>query len=141
VVLVAHVGDPIASDITNVLWCEHRFNKALYPSGNVLPNEELVDAAVREMFEETGMTPIVVDLSMLSGKVVRVLLPDSKTQHFYVYYASIHVPYGNNSLRTSAKVVRVVHSQSIVQRDDSDIVQASNALDGLTTTPFVDGVF
>jgi hypothetical protein len=46
-----------------------------FPAGSILPNEALFDAAVRELFENTGLTLTVDDLTLLSGNHVRVPLP------------------------------------------------------------------
>jgi ADP-ribose pyrophosphatase YjhB (NUDIX family) len=82
-----------------------------------LPNEEDISACVRELCEETGLTLIVNDLTMLSGRDVREQLPDCKTLHIYVYAVFVHVPYVIANLRTQIKVERCEHSQSIVQLD------------------------
>jgi 8-oxo-dGTP pyrophosphatase MutT (NUDIX family) len=80
-------------DIKLVLQREPRTGKAWFPSGIVLPNEEHVDADVRELFEQTGTTISVDGLNFLGGRVVCMPLFDSKTKHFYVYVAYVHVPY------------------------------------------------
>jgi 8-oxo-dGTP pyrophosphatase MutT (NUDIX family) len=65
------------------LWCA---------AGIVLPNEKHVDAAVRELFEETGLTMTVDNLTLLRGVAVRVSFPASKYKIVYVYSASVYVP-------------------------------------------------
>jgi hypothetical protein len=52
------------------------------------------------MFEDTGLAMTVDDLSMLSGKVVTVPLPNNETQLTYVYVAYAHVPYVTANPRT-----------------------------------------
>jgi 8-oxo-dGTP pyrophosphatase MutT (NUDIX family) len=53
VVAVLHVGGSEAFDIKLVLQCEPRSCKTWFLAGSVLPNEEHVDAAIRELHEET----------------------------------------------------------------------------------------
>jgi 8-oxo-dGTP pyrophosphatase MutT (NUDIX family) len=48
VVVVLHVGGSKASHIKLVLQREHRSRKKWIPDGSIGPNEELVDAAIRE---------------------------------------------------------------------------------------------
>jgi 8-oxo-dGTP pyrophosphatase MutT (NUDIX family) len=112
VVVVLHVGGSNTSYINTVLQREPRTGNALFPYGIVLPSEDHVDAAVRELFEETGMTMAVQDLTMLSSADVRVPFLEGKYQLFYVYAESVHVPYVNANLRTRAKVEQAVISQS-----------------------------
>jgi hypothetical protein len=50
----------------------------------MLPSEDYDNAVVRELFEGPRLTLSVDDLTMLSGEVVWVPSPDSKTQHVYV---------------------------------------------------------
>jgi 8-oxo-dGTP pyrophosphatase MutT (NUDIX family) len=52
VVVVMHVGGFNALDIKLVVQREPPTGKAWFHAGNVLPNEEPIDAAVRELFEE-----------------------------------------------------------------------------------------
>jgi 8-oxo-dGTP pyrophosphatase MutT (NUDIX family) len=54
----------------------------------VTANEEHVDAAVRELHEETGLILTPDDLTMLSDAHVRVALPVGQ-QLVYVYSASV----------------------------------------------------
>jgi ADP-ribose pyrophosphatase YjhB (NUDIX family) len=79
--VVLRVGSPNASDMKIVLQREPKSDKAWFLVGTVLPDEEHVDAAVYKFFEETGMIMTDGDLTLMSGKVVRVPLPESKTQH------------------------------------------------------------
>jgi 8-oxo-dGTP pyrophosphatase MutT (NUDIX family) len=55
-----HVGGSKASYITLVLQRKPRSKNP----GLILPSEELVDAAVRELFEEIGLTLTVDDLTL-----------------------------------------------------------------------------
>jgi hypothetical protein len=60
-----------------VLQREHRSGKTWLFAGSILPNEVNIDADVRDLFEETGLTLTVDDFTMLSGNHVRVPLPTS----------------------------------------------------------------
>jgi 8-oxo-dGTP pyrophosphatase MutT (NUDIX family) len=53
--LVIHVGGTKPSDLKLILQREPRSGKTWFPAGSVLSNEEHVDAAVRELHEETGL--------------------------------------------------------------------------------------
>jgi 8-oxo-dGTP pyrophosphatase MutT (NUDIX family) len=55
VMVVMHVGGSKASDIKLVLQREPRIGKTWFPSGSILPNEEHVNAAIRELHEETRL--------------------------------------------------------------------------------------
>jgi 8-oxo-dGTP pyrophosphatase MutT (NUDIX family) len=55
VAAVLHVGGTKLSDIKLVLQREPRYGKTWFPTGSVSPNEEHVDAAVRELHEEIGL--------------------------------------------------------------------------------------
>jgi 8-oxo-dGTP pyrophosphatase MutT (NUDIX family) len=74
VVVVLSVGGSNASYIKLVLGREPLTGKVCFHVGIVLPNRELVDAAVRELFEEIGRTLTVDYLTMLSGALVCVFL-------------------------------------------------------------------
>jgi 8-oxo-dGTP pyrophosphatase MutT (NUDIX family) len=88
VVLEVHVGGTKPSDLKLILQREPRSGKTWFPSGSVLPNEEHVDAVVRELREETGLVLTPEDLTLLSGEPVLVTLPQGR-QPVYVYSASI----------------------------------------------------
>jgi 8-oxo-dGTP pyrophosphatase MutT (NUDIX family) len=75
---------------------------------SILPNEEHVADAVRELFEETGPTLTVDDLNMLSNNPIRVPLPKGKRQLVYVFSAFVPVPYVTSNLRAPSKVEEVV---------------------------------
>jgi 8-oxo-dGTP pyrophosphatase MutT (NUDIX family) len=49
VVVVLHVGGSKASDIKLVLQRKPRIGKTWFPTGSIMPSEEHVDAAVREL--------------------------------------------------------------------------------------------
>jgi 8-oxo-dGTP pyrophosphatase MutT (NUDIX family) len=72
VVVVLHVGGTKLSDVKLVLQREPRSIKTWFPAGSVTSNEEHVDAAVRELHEETGLILIPDDLTLLSDAHVRV---------------------------------------------------------------------
>jgi hypothetical protein len=50
VVVALYVGGSKASDLNLVLWREPRTGRTWFSSGSILPNEEHVDGAVRELF-------------------------------------------------------------------------------------------
>jgi 8-oxo-dGTP pyrophosphatase MutT (NUDIX family) len=103
VVIVLHVGGTKLSDVKLVLQREPRTGKTWFPVGSVIANEESVDAAVRELHEETGLILTPDDLTLLSAAPVRVALPDG--QHLvYVYLAYVRVQYVTTHLRTPAQL-------------------------------------
>jgi ADP-ribose pyrophosphatase YjhB (NUDIX family) len=65
---------PHASDITLVLQREPRSGKSWCVADIVLPKEKYVDAAVRDLFEEIGLTLTVDNFTVLSGVAVQVPL-------------------------------------------------------------------
>jgi 8-oxo-dGTP pyrophosphatase MutT (NUDIX family) len=83
-------------------------SKTWFPAGSILPNDAPVDGGARELFEETGLTLIVDDLTLLSSNHVQVPLPVAQHQLVHVFSASVHVPYVTPTLRTHAKVELVV---------------------------------
>jgi ADP-ribose pyrophosphatase YjhB (NUDIX family) len=103
VVVVLYVGGTKLSDLKLVLHREPRTGKAWFPGGSVTANEEHVDAPVRELREETGLTLTPDDLMLLSDAHVRVALPAGQ-QLVYVYSASVLVPYVASHLRTPAQL-------------------------------------
>jgi 8-oxo-dGTP pyrophosphatase MutT (NUDIX family) len=107
VVLVIRVGGTKPSDLKLVLQREPRSGKTWFPAGSVLPNEEHVDAVVRELHEETGLVLTPDDLTVLSDEPVRVTLPQGR-HLVYVYSASIPVLFATNNLRTPAQVEQAV---------------------------------
>jgi 8-oxo-dGTP pyrophosphatase MutT (NUDIX family) len=90
-----------------VLQREPRTGKTWFPAGSVAANEEHVDAAVRELLEETGLTLTPDDLMLLSDAPVGVALPDGQ-QLVYVYSASVPVLFATSHLRTPAQLEHVV---------------------------------
>jgi 8-oxo-dGTP pyrophosphatase MutT (NUDIX family) len=78
VMVALHVGGSGALDIKIVLEREPRTGKSLFLAGLDLPNEEDVDASVRETCEETGFTLTIDDLTLLGSNPFRVPLRDGK---------------------------------------------------------------
>jgi 8-oxo-dGTP pyrophosphatase MutT (NUDIX family) len=91
-----------------VLWGEPRTCEPWFLASIVLPNKKRVDAAVRELIEETGFILTVDNLTLLSGKLVRMPLPAREYHPVYVFSLSVHVPYVNANMRTPAKVKQAV---------------------------------
>jgi 8-oxo-dGTP pyrophosphatase MutT (NUDIX family) len=133
-IVLLPVGGSKALDIKLVLRREPRNGKTWFLAGSTLPNEAFVDDAARELFEETGLTPTVDDLTLLSGNHVRVPLPVGQHQLVYVFSAWVHVPYVNVNLRTPAKVEHPATAQSIVHLDGSYVVPYIVDIDGLSLT-------
>jgi 8-oxo-dGTP pyrophosphatase MutT (NUDIX family) len=104
VVLVIHVGGTKLSDVKLVLQREPRTGKTWFPAGSILPNEEHVDAAVREIHEETDLTLTSDDLTLLSDAHVRVAILQGR-QLVYVYSASVH--------RSSVFLLRAIYVQML----------------------------
>jgi 8-oxo-dGTP pyrophosphatase MutT (NUDIX family) len=84
VVVVLHVRGSKASIIKLVLEREPRSGKICFLAGSILPNEEPVDATIRELFGQSGLTLIVDGLMLLSNNHVRV--PLLASQHQLVYF-------------------------------------------------------
>jgi 8-oxo-dGTP pyrophosphatase MutT (NUDIX family) len=101
VVVVLHVEGIKLSKVKLVLQREPRTGKTWFPAGSVAANEEPVDAAVRELHEETCLILTPDDLMLLSDAPVRVALLEGQ-QLVYVYSASVPVPYVTSHLRTPA---------------------------------------
>jgi 8-oxo-dGTP pyrophosphatase MutT (NUDIX family) len=139
VVVVMHVGGSKASaDIKLVLHRELR--KTWFLAGSILPNEEHVEADVRELLEETSLTLTYDDLTMLSDTPVHVALPEGKLQLVYVFFESIPVSYVIANLRSLAKLEQVVSAQSTINPDGSYVVPTTTGIDGLSITPTKHGL-
>jgi ADP-ribose pyrophosphatase YjhB (NUDIX family) len=134
VVVVLHVGGTKLSNIKLVLQREPRTGKTWFPAGSFTANEEHVDAAVRELRDETGLILTADDLMLLSDAHVRVALPAG--QHLvYVYSAFVPVPYVTSHLRTLAQLEQVVTAQSTINPDGSYVVPETLDIGGLNLTP------
>jgi ADP-ribose pyrophosphatase YjhB (NUDIX family) len=107
VVLVIHVGGTKLSNVKLVLQREPRTGKTWFPAGSVTANEAPVDAVVREIHEETGLTLTPDDLTLLSDAPVRVPLPKGQ-QIVYVYSAYIPVPFATSHLRTPPQLEQAI---------------------------------
>jgi 8-oxo-dGTP pyrophosphatase MutT (NUDIX family) len=134
-VVVLHVGGSKASNIKLVLPREPRTGTTWFLDGSILPNEAPVDAAVRELFEKTGLTVTIDDLTLLSGNLVRVPLPAGRHQLVHIFSASVRVPYVTVSLRTPTKVEHVVNPHSTIHPDGSYVVPTTVDIDELSLTP------
>jgi 8-oxo-dGTP pyrophosphatase MutT (NUDIX family) len=139
VVVILHVGGTKLSDVKLVLQREPRTGKTWFPAGSVTANEEHVDAAVREMYEETGLLLTPDDLTILSDAHVRVALPFGQPL-VYVYPASVPVPYVTTHMRTPAQLEQAVRAQSTINPDGSYIVPETIDIGGLNLTPAMTGL-
>jgi ADP-ribose pyrophosphatase YjhB (NUDIX family) len=117
-----------------VLQREPRTGKTWFPAGSAAPNEELVDAVVRELHEETGLALTPDDLTLLSDAPFRVALPEGQ-QMVYIYSAYVLVPFVTSHLRTPAQLEQVVTTQSTINPDGSDVVPETLDIGGLNLTP------
>jgi ADP-ribose pyrophosphatase YjhB (NUDIX family) len=102
-------------------------------------NEELVDAVVQELHEESGLIPTPNDLTLLSDAPVRVAIPKGH-KLVYVYSAYVLVPYVMTHLRTPAQLEQVVASQSTTNHDGSYVVLATIDIDGQSLMPVKQGL-
>jgi ADP-ribose pyrophosphatase YjhB (NUDIX family) len=105
----------------------------------VAANEEHVDAVVRELHEETGLTLTPDDLTLLSDAHVRVALPDGQ-QLVFVYSAYVPVLFATSHLRTPAQVEQAVTAQSTINPDGTYVVPETINIDGLNLTPAQTGL-
>jgi ADP-ribose pyrophosphatase YjhB (NUDIX family) len=103
VMLVIHVGGSKSLDLKLVFQREPRSGKTWFHAGSILPNEEPVDAAVRELHEKTGLILTPDYLTLLSGEPVIVTLPQGR-QLVYVYSATVPVLFAATNIRTPAQV-------------------------------------
>jgi ADP-ribose pyrophosphatase YjhB (NUDIX family) len=138
-VLVIHVRGTKQSEVKLLLQREPRYGKTWFPGGSILPNEELADAAVRELHKETGLALTPDDLTLLSDAHVHVKLPQGR-QLVYVYSASIPVLVDANNLRTPAQVEHAILAQSTVNPDGTYVVPETINIDGLNLTPAQTGL-
>jgi hypothetical protein len=74
-VVVLPVGGSKVYGVKLVLQREPNTCKTWFITYSILPDKEHVDAAVRELFVESGLTLIVDDFTMLSNKQAQVPLP------------------------------------------------------------------
>jgi ADP-ribose pyrophosphatase YjhB (NUDIX family) len=139
VVVVLHVGGTKLSDIKLVFQREPRYGKTWFPTGAVTANEEHVDAAVRELHDDTGLILTPDNLMLLSDAPVRVALHVGQ-QLVYVYTACVPVPYVTTHLRTHAQLEHDVTSHSTINPDGSYVVPETIDIGGLTLTPAKTGL-
>jgi ADP-ribose pyrophosphatase YjhB (NUDIX family) len=139
VVVELHVGGTKLSNVKFVLQREPRTGKTWFPAGSVAANEEPVDAAVRELREETSRALTPYDLTLLSDAPVRVTLPYGQ-QLVYIYAAYVSVPYATNHLRTPAQLEQVVTTQSTINPDGTYVVPETLDIGGLNLTPAKTGL-
>jgi 8-oxo-dGTP pyrophosphatase MutT (NUDIX family) len=140
VVVALHVGGSKALNIKLVLQRKLRTRRTWFLAGWILPNEELVDAVVRKLLEETGLTLSHDDLTLLSDAPVRVALHEGQRRLVYVFSAYVPIPYVTTNIRTPAKLEHVVVAQSTINPDGSYVVPATIYIDGLCLTPAKQGL-
>jgi 8-oxo-dGTP pyrophosphatase MutT (NUDIX family) len=140
VVVVLLVGGSKAFGTKLVLQREPRTRKAWFHAGSFLPNEELLDVAVRELFEEIGLTLTVDDFTLLSNNHVQVPLHDGKRHLVGVFSAHAPEPYVPANLRTLAKVEQDVRAPSTISPDGTYALLESIDVGGLSLTPSKDGL-
>ena len=139
VVVVIHVGGTKLSNVKLVLQREPRTGKTWFPAGSLEANEEPIDAAIRELHEETGQTLTPDDLTLLSDAPVRVALPEGH-QIVYVYSAYVPVSFATSHLRTPAQLEQVVTALSTINPDGSYVVPETIDIGGLNLTPAQTGL-
>jgi 8-oxo-dGTP pyrophosphatase MutT (NUDIX family) len=130
-VVVLLVGGSKVSNIKFILQREPRTCKIWFPAGSILWNEAPVDAAVRELFQETNLTLTVDELTILSDNPDRVPLPASQYQLARVFSAMAPLLYVNAYLRELAKVEQAVIPQLSAHHDRSYVVPTTVDIDGL----------
>jgi 8-oxo-dGTP pyrophosphatase MutT (NUDIX family) len=104
VVVVLPVGGSKASNMKLVFQRVPRNDKAWFLAGSILPIEAHVEVAVRELFEEVGLTLTVDDATLLSGNHVRVPLSVGEHQFVHIFSASVLAPFVTTNLHVLAKV-------------------------------------
>jgi 8-oxo-dGTP pyrophosphatase MutT (NUDIX family) len=82
--VVLAVGGSKAFGIKLVVQREPRHDKKMFLAGSILPSKLLVDAAVRALFEATGLTLTVDNLTLFSGNHVHVPMPTAQYQLVHV---------------------------------------------------------
>jgi hypothetical protein len=122
VVDVLSVGGLKASDIKLLLQREPRTGKSWFLAASISPYEKQVDAAVRELLAENGLTLIVLDLTLVSGNHLRVPLPARKYSLICVLLAYVSVPYVTANQRTRAKLEEAINTMSTVHINCSYVV-------------------
>jgi 8-oxo-dGTP pyrophosphatase MutT (NUDIX family) len=100
-----------------VLHREPRIGKTWFHAGSILPDEEPIDVVVRELHEEIGLIFTHDDLTLMSKNPVRVSLHEAKHQLVYVFSASVPVLFVSTNIRTLAKLIQVVTTQSTINPD------------------------
>jgi 8-oxo-dGTP pyrophosphatase MutT (NUDIX family) len=139
VVVVLHFGGSKLADVKLVLQREPRSGKTWFSAGSITPDEEHVDAAVRELHEETGLILTRDGLTLLTDAPARVALPLGQ-QLIYVYSASVPVPYVTTHLRTPAQLEHAVTAQSTINHDGSYVVPETVDIGGMSLTPAKKGL-
>jgi 8-oxo-dGTP pyrophosphatase MutT (NUDIX family) len=139
VVVVLRVDGSKLADIKLVLQREPRSGKTWFPAGSISSNEEHVDAAVRELHEETGLVLTPNDLTLLRNAPVRVALPFG--QHLaYVSSAYVQVPHVTTHLRTHAQLERALTALSTINPYGPYVVPETIEIGGLSLTPAKTGL-
>jgi hypothetical protein len=139
VVVVLHVSGSKLADCNVVLPREPRLGKTWFRACSILSNEEHVNAAIRELHEETGLILTHDELTLLSDAPVRVALPEGQ-QLVYVYSASVPFPYVTAHLRTHVQLEQVVTTKSTINPDGSYVVPETIDIDGLSLKPAENGL-
>jgi 8-oxo-dGTP pyrophosphatase MutT (NUDIX family) len=139
VVVVVTVGGSKALDIKLVLQREPRIGETWFHAGSISHYEEHVDAVVRELREETGLTLTSDDLTLLSNNPVRVSLHEGQHWLVYVFSAYVPVPFVPTNIRTPTKLVQVVTTQSAIKLYGTYVVLATIDIDGLSLTSTKNG--
>jgi 8-oxo-dGTP pyrophosphatase MutT (NUDIX family) len=135
VVVVLPVKGSKALDIKLVLQREPRNGKKWFRAGSILPNEEHVGVAVRELLQETDLTLRHDYLIMLNNNAVLVSLREGKNQLVYVFSAYVPVPYVEANIRTHTKLVQAVTVQLTINHDGIYVDPKTIDIDGLLLTP------
>jgi 8-oxo-dGTP pyrophosphatase MutT (NUDIX family) len=135
VVVILHVGGFRASNIRLVLQREPCTGKTWFPASLISPNKEPFDVAVREFFEEIGLTLTVDDCAMLRNKPVRVALLEGKHHIVYDFSVIVPVPYVTTNSRTPVEVSQAVIAHATINLDVTYVLPKSIDIDGISLTP------